>query len=50
MAFTEAERAARLAAPLVGPGVVRRLEEIGLDRFETLAEAEALRRPVWPCE
>lgn len=36
MAFARAERARLLATPGIGPTVVRRLEEAGLDSFEQL--------------
>ncbi|GGE56631.1 Rad51 domain protein [Halopseudomonas oceani] len=41
MAFSEAERAALLALKGVGPTVVQRFEEIGLDSFELLAAHSA---------
>lgn len=41
MAFSEAERAHLLALHGVGETVVTRLEQIGLDAFECLAEADA---------
>lgn len=39
--FCEGERTALLALKGVGPGVVRRLEQIGYTDFRTLAGAEA---------
>lgn len=41
MAFSEAERAALLAAPFVGATVLRRFEEVGFGSIEALAGAEA---------
>jgi predicted flap endonuclease-1-like 5' DNA nuclease len=40
MAFSEAEKAALLDVKGVGPTVVRRFEEIGIDSFSTLASYE----------
>ncbi|MBY6207402.1 MULTISPECIES: helix-hairpin-helix domain-containing protein [Halomonas] len=40
MAFTDQERAALLELRGVGPSVVQRFEEIGIDSFEALAEYE----------
>ena len=39
--FSEAERAALLAAPLVGPTVLQRFEEVGFGSIPALAGAEA---------
>jgi hypothetical protein len=36
MAFAQEERRRLLAAPLLGPGVVHRLEQLGLDSFDKL--------------
>lgn len=41
MAFTEAERAALLEARGVGPTVIRRLEQVGVDSFAKLAVQDA---------
>lgn len=40
MAFSDAERDALLAIKGVGPTVVKRLEEIGIDRLDVLASHE----------
>nr|WP_163500431.1 helix-hairpin-helix domain-containing protein [Halomonas socia] len=40
MAFTESERAALLALKGVGPTVVKRFEEIGINSFSELANHE----------
>ncbi|WP_245701662.1 helix-hairpin-helix domain-containing protein [Franzmannia pantelleriensis] len=40
MAFTESERTALLALKGVGPTVVKRFEEIGIDSFSELASHE----------
>ena len=39
MAFSDAEKTALLAVKGVGPTVIRRFEEIGIDSFALLAEA-----------
>ncbi|MCB1401150.1 MAG: hypothetical protein KDJ82_15590 [Rhodobacteraceae bacterium] len=41
MAFASEDRAALLAAPLVGPTVLQRFEEIGFGSLEALAGAQA---------
>lgn len=41
MAFSEAERQALLAVKGVGPTVVKRFEEIGVDSFGLLAQHDA---------
>jgi predicted RecB family nuclease len=41
MPFPPDERARLLAIKGVGPGVVARLEQIGIDRLETLARQDA---------
>ncbi|MAG67664.1 MAG: hypothetical protein CMK74_17670 [Pseudomonadales bacterium] len=40
MAFSESERAALLAVKGVGPTVVKRFEEVGIDSFSVLANYE----------
>ena len=40
MPFHRKEREALLATPLVGPKVVQRLEEIGVDSFEILRRSD----------
>lgn len=40
MAFTEEERAALLAVKGIGPTVVQRLEQIGIDSLPQLADAD----------
>jgi predicted flap endonuclease-1-like 5' DNA nuclease len=41
MAFSKEERAALLALKGVGPTVIKRFEEIGIDSFSVLAESHA---------
>ena len=41
MAFSDDERQALLAVKGVGPTVVKRFEEVGIDSFEQLARYEA---------
>lgn len=38
MAFQQIERAKLLAAPRIGPAVVQRLEQVGLDSFAKLRQ------------
>lgn len=40
MAFNPLQREALLATPLVGAKVIQRLEEIGIDSFDTLRHAD----------
>lgn len=40
MSFSDAERGALLSVKGVGPNVIKRFEEIGIDSFSTLAARE----------